>query len=700
MPDKAVLLTLFFLVFGAGNANSANLKVLSSSDDPNYGHEKGKSKVASYLTDGATTSYPMWNNEKSLGWRAITPVELRLDAGRPFSAGSKILVHTSKGEYAEVYPPRRIDVYCITNSGNSHLASEIFYQSQLIDRRNHWLSVKISQGCNGRFNVVLHATGPYVMIDEIRLEFAAKPPQQSTAQKSQAFAANAVSDTISHSTGLLRASLQRKSEMNIKKLVSKVDPGGVSIFVKRPWGRLSLDFANNNSAEILRNEKIFVEPDGKLDFVVALVNSSGEEVRAKVNAYGVRNAEVFYVEPVLTANGNTVYDPIIPTNLTKEVRLSPLTTQYLLLRTNGLTNGSRDVRVVLKGQQGSLRKEVRPQVTVLPSIPDERVRPPYINLWSYSSDFPIWNNINKHEMLDELVAAGVNVFVIHPSRIPSIEKPKDSTKITAFKKELALYKERGVVLLFLGLRKKLKQMDDKRFGGWIKSLSEIMQAENYGEDEWAFYPLDEAKKEHAKEIVRLTQKIKRAVKVAPIYVNPNDELFSVLSSAEKQQIFKNVSYWQPSYSGGSKNVKTLLNHSKGEFWVYENQVSPNKEVIPGCYRAVGPNAHRIGATGFGLWSFSDTGKSSAYNDFDGRRPDWAMVYEGKGKGPFVSSRRWEAFKRGIVDYHKLASCSIQGSQARKECQPYIQSLVLRARVCNPDAPPKSPGFRISSREPY
>jgi hypothetical protein len=62
----------------------------------------------------------------------------------------------------------------------------------------------------------------------------------------------------------------------------------------------------------------------------------------------------------------------------------------------------------------------------------------------------------------------------------------------------------------------------------------------------------------------------------------------------------------------------------------------------------------------GFWSYSDTNGSSAWDDIDGRRPDWAVVYE-SDKG-VVSSRRWEAFREGLEDYALLVAPSTVTAQ--------------------------------------
>jgi hypothetical protein len=99
-------------------------------------------------------------------------------------------------------------------------------------------------------------------------------------------------------------------------------------------------------------------------------------------------------------------------------------------------------------------------------------------------------------------------------------------------------------------------------------------------------------------------------------------------------------------------------------------------VRPACYRQLSIDAQRAGASGVGTWSFSDTGGSSAWSDFDGDRPDWAMVYEADGE--LISSRRWEAFKMGIRDFAALEFCERSLAKSpvmASECASHRKSLV-------------------------
>lgn len=64
-------------------------------------------------------------------------------------------------------------------------------------------------------------------------------------------------------------------------------------------------------------------------------------------------------------------------------------------------------------------------------------------------------------------------------------------------------------------------------------------------------------------------------------------------------------------------------------------------------------AFRDGYKGIGFWAYADTGDSgTAWDDFDGKNPDYAVIYEGPNN-TIISSRRWEAWRMGIEDYELL-----------------------------------------------
>jgi len=100
-----------------------------------------------------------------------------------------------------------------------------------------------------------------------------------------------------------------------------------------------------------------------------------------------------------------------------------------------------------------------------------------------------------------------------------------------------------------------------------------------------------------------------------------------------------------------------------DWWVYDNPLSPAKASGGMFYRSLSWGAWSVNAVGIGFWSFSDTGRSSAWDDFDGRRPDYSVIYD--YDGTLIKSLRWESFCDGVEDF-KLLSVTKFGSKQKIE----------------------------------
>ncbi len=161
-----------------------------------------------------------------------------------------------------------------------------------------------------------------------------------------------------------------------------------------------------------------------------------------------------------------------------------------------------------------------------------------------------------------------------------------------------------------------------------------------------------------------------------LYANPGRVAASDLRPGSRLlDLLKLVDIWQPE----KKAAEALAPYLGRDriFWIYQVGSAPAKRILPACYRKLGWEADRLGTSGLGFWSFSDTGGTSAWDDFDGRRPDWAAAYE-SSNGP-VSSRRWEGFKAGIGDFKQLKVCADlpgddDGKHASQQCVAFRSAL--------------------------
>lgn len=180
-----------------------------------------------------------------------------------------------------------------------------------------------------------------------------------------------------------------------------------------------------------------------------------------------------------------------------------------------------------------------------------------------------------------------------------------------------------------------------------------MRSEGYGYEQWALYPVDEPESDDYGFLLELSTWIKAVDPRMRIYANPGLVAASDLRPGDAlTRLLGLIDIWQPGI-GAVDALAPYLGPDR-RWWIYQVGVAPAKRILPGCYRKLAWEADRAGARGFGFWSFSDTGGTTAWNDLDGVRPDWSAVYD--SPEGIVTSRRWEGFKAGIGDYLQLAGC--------------------------------------------
>ncbi|MCL4779485.1 MAG: hypothetical protein KJ049_04815 [Gammaproteobacteria bacterium] len=674
-------MSLMLAAFSA-YAGSPALQIYSAVPAPNYEITRDADDLAQ-MTDGHRNQFPIWTNRKSVGWQNKSPVVLK---GRILSVGRNTSVmglnfSTAKGDYAGVYPPMRIDVYCGSDKrGWHHSAFTAPDAGGYADRSTITVPINFESSCSESFAIVIHFLGAFLMLDEIS-PVVGYPSVAITESKAEPELAP--DRLVDDSKNRLKEQLAADQRAWLRRYIEFNEMQNGAAWLSPPWSSLEMQ---SLSPEMTAVTSLAIQgsQDWSNDYIVGLLNGSSEaqEFFLSGRAAAVKKREVLVVMSVLAANGRTVFDPLRPL-ASEGVRVPPQSMTYLLIREVASESYSQVLTVT--SNQG-LRRELQVNVEILPGISDRRGPGPAVVVWSYLSDAPLWREDNRNALISLLREGGVNVFVVHPSSIPLPGDAGEWARLGAtLSRELQAYRGAKQVLLYLAWDDRLRPTNDDELlrrdvQEWTARLIRLMTDEGYNFDDWAIYPVDEPKGGDYKLIAKVGEWIKEKEGKIRIYANPGQvNIRDLVPGGALQSAAAFVDIWQPLLGTPAKVMRPLVNKGRDqEWWIYQVGRQPAKAIPPGCYRKLGWEAVRNSATGFGFWSFSDTGKSSAWDDYDGIRPDWAVVYE-EPDGAVTSSRRWEAFRQGIRDYRALQECqAVHGNEksTRESCDRFEEILSI------------------------
>jgi len=631
------------------------LRIDGARPAPNYALTTDDEDLAQ-LTDGQLLDFPPWTKQGSVGWVQATPVLLR---GRVTAAGARDLqlrVTSAKQLSADVQPPRRIDAYCSRNGlAWAHAGSLVGNPVTFADGKRVVLSGLLAGPCAPEIALVVHADGPFLMLDEIELTAAS----ESAVGQLPAGTPNLKADgLVADSLQRLRTGIQADGNRRLASAIGQRQSAGPEAWLAQPWGLLPAEYRASEHKSSTSIQLTLPEGWPAL-YAIGILNSAEADRVFSVSFGGDDPAALFRVLPVLAANGQTVHDALEP--LTgSSVTVPPRSLVYLLVRSAPQTR-SGERRVTVRTADG-WSQELRLGITSLGGLLASDV-PPDVVTWSYLSDAPIWSDENRARLISLQREAGVNVFVVHPRSIPIPGVKGDwGRKQALLRDELRAYKGAGTVLLYASWKEHVQpgRLGSSAFrsavGDWVKQLVPLMASEGYGYGDWAVYPIDEPAGESLALVGQLARSIKAADANVRVYANPGSVgMADLLPGGAVGSVLGAIDLWQPLLGVPAERLAPVLRRSGVERWsIYAVGTAPAKTILPNCYRKVAWEAQRLGAAGFGFWSFSDTAGSSAWDDLDGTRPDWAAVYE--ASAGVVTSRRWEAFRQGVMEYRLLDRC--------------------------------------------
>ncbi|MBV5327332.1 MAG: hypothetical protein JZU65_06795 [Chlorobium sp.] len=633
---------------------------------PNYSLCTDKEDI-SQLIDGETESHGMWRNLGTVGWAGdlgvIRIVIEVLDNSNSHSY-RELAIHTVSKPSKGVEYPVQIDVFAIEGDGkNSQIVRKNYEEAPRIMTETMWLTLPLEKAPK-KLLLVIKPKGNFFFCDEIRLSSMVSP-----ANNGESFlGVNEPSTEKFHKWKKEIGQAYQAKKALREETTSEIEV--VPWVVENPFSKLPV----NPTLEELHRSTIAIDIHGskneKESACIGIINLSEIDKDVVVDLSGsldLKKALTFsIVKPVLAANEEVVYDPLQPIVIGEKMLLTSQRASYLWVQFDleKMPAGEQSGEIILNfpDKQGQLKIPLRMkvgQVRLTKSLP-------YAVNWGYSNDLPIWED--KKAALADNLSHNVNVAVIHSSKIPllDVEQNWSSQKADLLLQEIAFYRDMKTVLLFLNLGegKGPESLRSLSIGSvsqkaivqkWVLHLVALLESSGVPKSSWALYPVDEPHDKDLEYLRILAGWIKEVAPEIQIYANPTSDK-SIIADLSELDDF--VDIWQPHYQCAAANVP-FFSKLKKEWWLYQNPPPPAKSASPWLhYRLLSWKAWQLGASGVGFWSYSDTGKTSAWDDLDGIRPDRSVVYERQGLAGPLSSRRWEAFRDGIEDYQLLTASKL------------------------------------------
>lgn len=688
LAQLKILAFSFFVVGPAMSAATSPLAIKSLTPEPNYALTTDPGDAAQ-LVDGKMHRFPFWTSREAVGWVNRTPVVIAAEASMQAGAQYALHIRTARQSSADIAPPRRVDIYCQQPGGKQwQHAGSATWQS-VDETENSVINQSVLfKGCTrSRLQMVIHASGPFIMFDELSLESVATD-KVGIAPDAAGVVSLPVANPEEDSRKRLEVGLAKEAADHFAARVHKLGITGSQAWLSKPWDRLGVP----ETRVSLAATTVAGEP---ARYVVGILNaSSASRQYSVISESGSGQTPMFWrVLQGLAANGEVVFDALEPqVASTFEVKAGEV---YYLLASEApnIPLGIRHYSIADdKGWKQSLTVSVATLDRLSPTVADQ----PHVQIWAYSGDKPIWQPDRRAAIVDRLSNAGVNVFDIHPENVPQPLAEGDwEERIVKLRENLALYRGRGLVLLLLGpsdYRRLVAAPDnaENRSGleRWLELLGSTLAKSGYQHEDWALYLVDEPREESLDQLATVIGRLRNLDPSLHFYANPIASGGLQLSTMfSLWRLGDLVDYWQPRVGDAFDDVRLVLGSGKADrLWFYSNPPAPARAAQPACYEDLGRQAHAMGAGGFGFWSFSDTAGSSAWTDFDGIRSDWAVVYE--GGTTFVSSRRWEAFQSGVRNFAILKYCDREGSRdsaRQRQCDEFVRLIEDgRDRSCETD----------------
>lgn len=673
------IFAIFFLnpAFSS-SSNIAFQKPYSVSPIQNY-HLSAPSTDRSILTDGKYTDGHFWTQKTTLGWFNERVIEILIDLQNT-AVIDYITLNSAHGTKGGVQFPESIDVFIGNEKNEMTYAGDMMHGHRFSSSVHEVKKFKLAEiAAKGRYVlIIVRPKGTTFFCDEIEIHqgtdyqenldsFTTQVANQIALEKIilknylNDFKATNINDkslvnwientnVLIHKKNLNLYKITKIIE-DLKKInINSIKKANDSPFIIKkinPWGKIT-PFTISNG-DIVKDISLLVAIGGYDTVALAVINTTGKPQKITLETTNnTSDIRIYHAQYIKTASMQLIADPLVP--ILDSLTISANESAIIYINLIGKKSGVYQETLKLQSEQYELFIPIHVKVNNLFLQKDSLSS---VN-WSYLEFQPIHDRIQT--ATKDLANHHTNVLVVPPALMQPTDIENYSTNFLNLTKYIHQHSGIRKTLLFMNLKSDIWQtlngtcqfMDEKwkySFQVWYKNVMSAITKSGINQDSIYIYPFDEMSGVEIEQFKAFAKWVKTAF--------PEIKIYATLGAKNSEDA---LPYLDIAQIINEDNKLKQFTQSAAELWLY-NASGPAKSNSPySYYRLTAWKAFLLGYTGIGFWAYADTGfgnnASSAWDDFDGKSPDYSVIYDGVGK-TIVSSRRWEAWRVGIEDYELL-----------------------------------------------
>lgn len=684
MMNKARLLKLIILlwcivsgVFGglvinAQNINVALHKPYAFSVTPNY-RTPDINTLSMSLTDGVLeyeSDKSFWTQKTTAGWAYKDWVAITIDLQGNYAV-NEVCFNTVKREKSQIPFPRNILVYVSKDNKDF-----VFFGDMRDDNNNgehpyevKQFSIEIKNPLEARYvKIIVVPYKRYIFTNEIEVYGI---PISTNRFK----VANTTVATKEIDSKLSNILIERKKEWTLEDDIlrlNKITKGKVSATVKssnelqqqfskylstsfeepftaveaNPWDKFyELEVPVKSVSRL--NENTIV-PLGMSNYgAIKLTNTSQSDKKLKINAS--KNGSIgIYLFKGLFVRGikrNDVLDALKPISLEAQISLDPGMSTIVIYKLIGKEVGEGKLTIEITSDDGYLVKIPIKFKTIKLNYKKDGLNA--VN-WAYFNK-PLLKG-KKNTVIEDLEQHHINTYVAPTNVLGWL----NSTNITEMKQYFSGIDTTSNLTLYYNIGNKkirtvkgtvpfMSEQWKQLFKRWYTQRFEALVEMGFSPNKIYFYPFDEPDGDKIKMFINFSKWVKKEIS--------NLQLFTTILQPEALKISE---YTDIAVVSDRLNIKEIRDKLPKNTWMYSILSMSRSRSPYSDYRLMAWKAFYYNLKGIGFWnyaSFLEREENKASSLYLNGNKDYSVIYTNKEN--ITTSRRWEAFSKGIEDYKIL-----------------------------------------------